>query len=79
MSDTLPRLVDVFRRVFDDDTLQITPATTAGSVEAWDSVMHITLMMACEKAFGVRFRAGDVAGLKDVGELVGVIDRLRTR
>ena len=77
MSDTLPRLTAVFHDVFEDDTLLIAPATTAAEVPGWDSVMHVTLMMAIERAFGVRFRSGDVAGLKNVGELVDLIDRQR--
>lgn len=79
MNDTLPRLTEVLRSTFDDDTLVVTAATTAAEVPGWDSVMHITLLMACERAFSIRFRAGDVAGLKDIGELITLIDRLRTR
>jgi acyl carrier protein len=74
MADTLTRLADVFRDVFEDDDLQVTRATTAAQVPGWDSVMHITLMMGVERAFGVRFRSGEVAGLKNVGELVDLVD-----
>lgn len=74
MADTLTRLADVFRDVFEDDDLQITRATTAAQVPGWDSVMHITLMMGVERAFGMRFKSGEVAGLKNVGELVDLVD-----
>ncbi len=77
MDDTFPRLVALFRRVFEDDALVISAATTAADLRAWDSVMHITLLMECEDAFGIEFPPGDVAGLKNVGALVAVIDRLR--
>lgn len=74
MADTLSRLNDVFRNVFEDDELTVTRATTAAQVQGWDSVMHITLMMGIEKAFGMRFKSGEVAGLKNVGELVDLVD-----
>lgn len=74
MADTLTRLNDVFRNVFEDDELTVTRATTAAQVQGWDSVMHITLMMGIEKAFGMRFKSGEVAGLKNVGELVDLVD-----
>jgi acyl carrier protein len=77
MDDTLPRLNTVFQDVFDDESINISRSTTAATISAWDSVMHITLMMAAERAFKVRFRSGDVAGLKNVGELIDLIDRLR--
>ena len=74
-SDTLSRLTAVFREVFDEDDLVITRATTAREVPGWDSVMHVNLMIATERAFRLRFRSGEIAGLKDVGQLVDLIDR----
>ncbi len=71
--DTLSRLNDVFREVFDDDEISITRGTTAQDIEGWDSVMHVTLMINVEKAFGVKFRSSDVADLKSVGDLVDLI------
>ena len=77
MADTLTRLTDVFRTVFEDDDLLITRSTTSGQVPGWDSVMHITLMMGVERAFGLRFKSGEVAGLKNVGELCDLVDTRR--
>lgn len=74
-ADTLPRLTAVFREVFEEDDLSISRATTAKDIPAWDSVMHVTLMIAVERAFKLRFKSGEVAGLKNVGELIDLIDR----
>lgn len=74
MSNTLERLNDVFREVFDDDELTTSRQTTAADVENWDSLMHVTLVINVEKVFGVRFSSSEVAGLKNVGELVDLID-----
>lgn len=74
-SDTLGRLTEVFREVFEEDDLVITRATTARDVPGWDSVMHVNLMIATERAFKLRFRSGEIAGLKDVGQLVDLIER----
>jgi acyl carrier protein len=79
MQDTLTQLTQVFHQVFDDEDIVLTPATTAANVPGWDSVMHITLMMSVERAFGVRFKSGEVAGLKNVGELIALIDRTRKK
>jgi acyl carrier protein len=64
-------------RVFDDDSLEITPATTAEDVDRWDSLMHVTLMVNVEKTFNLRFTSREVASLKNVGELVALIERRR--
>jgi acyl carrier protein len=77
MDETLDRLNDVFRDVFEDDELRVSPETTAQDVEGWDSLMHVTLIINVEKAFRVRFSSSDIAGLKDVGELLALIERKR--
>jgi acyl carrier protein len=74
---TLEKLNEVMAEVFEEDDLVVTRTTSARDVPAWDSVMHVTLMIAVERAFGVRFKSGNVAGLKNVGELADLIDRLK--
>jgi acyl carrier protein len=72
---TLDRVNEVFRDVFEDDELVVNPSTTAADVEGWDSLMHVTLIVAVEKAFNVKFTSSEVAALKNVGELVTLIER----
>lgn len=74
MATTLSRLEAVFRDVFDDDTLVLTFDTSADDIDAWDSMMHVTLMVRVEKEFSVKFTSAQVALLTDVGELVRLID-----
>jgi acyl carrier protein len=73
--DTLTQLQDVFRRIFDDESLTITRATTAQDVEAWDSVQNVTLMLEVESEFKVRFSTSEMAYLKNVGDLVDLIEK----
>lgn len=72
------RLTGVFRDVF-DEAIVIAPATTAKEVEGWDSLSNIQLLVAIEKAFpGVKFNTGEIASLRNVGEMVAII-RQRVR
>lgn len=73
--DTLSKLQDIFRNVFDDDSLVITRDTTAEDIEAWDSVQNITLMLEVESAFGIRFSTSEIAYFKHVGDLIDGIAR----
>jgi acyl carrier protein len=73
MTDRLSRLNEVFQDVFDDDEISITRATTAADVEGWDSLMHVTLLINIEKAFGVKFTSSEVARLASVGDLLDLI------
>jgi acyl carrier protein len=74
MNATMDKINDVFRNVFDDDELTVTRQTTASDVEGWDSVMHVTLLINVEKAFGVKFPSSAVAGMKTVGDLADLIE-----
>jgi acyl carrier protein len=64
-------LQDIFRRVFDDDALAITEATSAADIDGWDSMAHINLIIAIEKQFGVKFAGGEIAALGRRGQTVG--------
>ena len=74
MRDTYKKLTKVFREVFDDDSIELTPETTANDIEDWDSVEHINLIAAVEDAFGMRFQMREVSGMKNVGEMVQIIE-----
>jgi acyl carrier protein len=69
------KLAVIFRDVFDEDDLSLTPATTADDVDGWDSLTHIRLVLAVSKAFGVKFSASEIGNLKNVGEFATLIEK----
>ena len=69
------KLAAIFRDVFDEDDLSLTPATTADDVDGWDSLTHIRLVLAVSKAFGVKFSASEIGNLKNVGEFATLIEK----
>lgn len=73
MEEIYERLNEVFRDIFDDDTIEVNDSTTADDIEDWDSLNHITLIDAVESEFGVRFTMGEVSGMKNVGEMAAII------
>ena len=67
------RLNEVFRDVFDDESITVTNATTADDIEGWDSLEHINLLAAVEQEFGMKFNMGQVVSMKNVGEMADII------
>ena len=67
------RLNKVFRDVFDDDSITVNPKTTANDIEDWDSLEHITLIAAVEKEFKMKFKMGEIASMKNVGEMANIV------
>ena len=71
---TMEGLNEVFRRVFDDEELVVTPETTANDVDGWDSLTHVNLIIAVESKFGIRFTQKELLTQKNVGDLLRAID-----
>ena len=67
---------EIFRDNFDDEELEITRETCADDIEDWDSLEQINLLTAMERKFGLKFQLSDVRDLKNVGDLLDLIDRL---
>lgn len=76
MNDIRARLQEVFRDVFDDPTLEFRDDLDADSVEGWDSLGHINLIVAAEKVFGIRLTTSEIAKLKQKGENAGTLVRM---
>ncbi|MBB6145185.1 acyl carrier protein [Silvibacterium bohemicum] len=71
-SEVLERLQGVFDEIFLEKVV-VTPELTANDVSEWDSLLHVSLILAVEQEFGIRFRVGEVEGTKNVGELADLI------
>lgn len=69
------RLTKVFRNVFEDDSIELTPQTTADDVDGWDSLSHINLIIAVEIEFGIEFKQSEVQSFANVGELMQCIEK----
>lgn len=72
-TEVFTKLNEIFRDYFDDETITLTDATTADDIEDWDSLEHINLIVAVEKAFGMKFTMGEVTTMKNVGAMVDII------
>ena len=72
-NEIIPRLNEVFRDVFGDPSISVTPATTSADIDDWDSIEHINLIGAVESEFGMRFKMREVSGMKNVGEMISII------
>ncbi len=72
-SEIYDRLNEIFRDVIGDESITLTPDTTAEDVEGWDSVTHISLMVSIETQFRVKIRTDEMETLKNVGDMVALI------
>jgi acyl carrier protein len=75
----LDGISDVVRDVLGDDDIEIREDMAAGSLEGWDSMAHINIVIGVEKRFGVAFSTTDLATLRTEGATVGCIVDLVAR
>ena len=71
--EVLVKINEIFRDAFDDESLEVTEATTANDIADWDSLMQMNLIEMVEDEFGFQFSMDEAAGLKNVGGMVDVV------
>jgi len=71
---TLDELSQVFRHVFDDDAIVLSRDTTADDIDDWDSLTHMNLVIAVELRFKIRFVTAELQTLKNVGEMLDLVN-----
>lgn len=65
----MPEVTQIFRRVLDDESIQLRYETTANDVKDWDSLNHIELVVAIERHFKIKFNFAELQKFKNVGEM----------
>ena len=68
---------DLKRVILDElglEDWQMDDETTAAEIPGWDSLSHANVILAVEKAFGVRFSSVEVLKLKSIGDLQRLLD-----
>jgi acyl carrier protein len=68
-------LQTIFQDVFDNPQLRIDKSSNASTVPGWDSFAHINLVAAIEHEFKIKFALGELEQLKNVGEMIDLMER----
>jgi acyl carrier protein len=72
--NTNERLTKVFRKAFDNNSIEINANTTANDIDDWDSFTYINLIIAIELEFGIEFKQREIQNFANVGELIQSIE-----
>jgi acyl carrier protein len=71
--DIIQDLQIIFSDVLDLPDLCLTAESSAKNVEGWDSLAHVTLVVAIEKRYNIKFALAELRNLKNVGEMADLI------
>lgn len=72
-TEIFEQLNEIFEDVIDEGPVKLTKTTRSGDIEGWDSLTHIQLIVAIEKAMNVKFTSEEIISWKNVGEMVDCI------
>ena len=75
MQNFRAEIQQIIRDVFGDESIVINDSTTAADIKGWDSLNNVKLMVHIERKFGFRFKTGEIVGLKNVGELIKIVEQ----
>ena len=64
---------DIFGVPADQITMESSPQT----IENWDSMQHLNLVLALEEKFGLQFDPEDIEKMTSVGAVVALVEKLQ--
>ncbi len=79
MGNLLEQVQEIFRDILDQPELVLTRESNAYSVEDWDSLAHVNLVTAIERRFKVKFALSELQTLRNVGDMLDLLEKKRAR
>ena len=67
------KVTSIFKDVLDNDDIILMRETIADDIEEWDSLAHISIIVAIEKQFKIKFDLAELKQLKNVGDLLDLV------
>lgn len=75
MKELENRLINVIAQVFNVSQAEVSLKSDPDNIDGWDSVGHLNLMMAIEKAFGVKFETKQIIQLDSVEKIFEALEK----
>lgn len=72
--EILIKVQEIFRDVFDDDTLEISLITNSNDIEDWDSLNNINIILAIEKEFNIKLQLAELYMFVNVGNIIDLVE-----
>jgi acyl carrier protein len=74
--ETRQRVLKVVSQIMGVPVDQLADSSSPDTVERWDSLTHMKLVLALEEAFQVRFSDEQIMAMPEVGRIVATVNEL---
>jgi acyl carrier protein len=71
--EILLKLTELFRDVFDNQTIILWPETTADDIAGWDSMSQVRLAVEVEHRFNIKIKSAKMEEMRSVRGLLALI------
>jgi len=75
MSTVLQQVMEIVSDVFSVPQDELSPASSPETVDAWDSLQNLNLVLALEEVFAIDITPEEMAEMKTIGLVASVIER----
>ncbi len=77
-ASTFERVRNVASDIFGIPADKITAESSPETIENWDSMQHLNLVLAIEEKFGVQLEPEDIEQMKNIDAVAALVEKLQS-
>ena len=77
-ASTLEQVRNIASDIFGIPVEKITAESSPETIENWDSMQHLNLVLAMEEKFGVQLDPEDIEQMKNIGAVAALVEKLQS-
>jgi acyl carrier protein len=77
-ASTLQQVRSIASDIFSVPADKITAESSPETIENWDSMQHLNLVLAIEEKFGVQLEPENIEQMKNIGAVAALVEKLQS-
>ena len=77
-ASTFEQVRSVASDIFGVPADKIVAESSPETIETWDSMQHLNLVLALEEKFGVQLEPEDIEHMKNIGAVAALVEKLQS-
>lgn len=77
-ASTFEQVRNIASDIFGIPANKITSESSPETIENWDSMQHLNLVLAVEEKFGVQLEPEDIEQMKNIGAVAKLVEKLQS-
>ena len=77
-ASTFEQVRNIASDIFGIPATRITAESSPETIENWDSMQHLNLVLAVEEKFGVQLDPEDIEKMKNIGAVAALVEKLQS-